>query len=257
MLTIIRRFFPALAAGSVLFGSLAFAAVPAYAAGPGSFPRPAVVGTVASVSGNTLTVTSRVWQRGAPAGAPATTTYTVNASGATVTKDGQSSSISAISVGDFVAIQGTVNGTDVTATSIRDGMMGGPRGVRGSRDDWRGRAIASTTPPIQGNGDPVIGGTVSAISGSTLTVTAKAGQTYAVDASNAKFTKPGVTDATLASVSVGDSVVIQGTVNGSSVTASSVLDQPAAVSGSGSGNPPRRGLFGAIGGFFTRIFGFF
>lgn len=255
----IRRFLSLFAVGSVLFGTLALTAVPALAAGPGAgIARPTVVGKVDSVSGNTLTVTSRPWHRG-PAGSTTTqsTTYTVDASGATVTKDGQTSSVSNIAVGDFVAVQGTVSGTTVTATNIRDGMMRGPRGR--DRSAWGKNATSTVAAfPIQGNGDPVIGGTVSAVSSSTLTVTAKAGQTYAVNASGAKVVKPGVPSATLSNISVGDAVIVQGTVNGTSVAASSIIDQAAAVGSGSDGNPPPgRGFFGRIGGFFTRLFGFF
>ena len=255
--TLIRRFFPAFAAGSVLFGTLAFAAVPAFAAGPAraDFARPAVVGKVTTVSGNTLTVTSQPWHRG-PKGSTTTqvTVYTVDASGATVTKDGKLSSVSGVSVGDFVVVRGSVSGTTVTATSIRDGKMGGLR----MRGDWDKDASSTPVmPPIQGNGDPVIGGTVSAVTGSTLTVAAKAGQTYSVDASGATIAKRGVTNAALSNVSVGDAVVVQGTVSGTTVQASSVLDQ-GTLPGSGGGTPPHhRGFFGAVGGFFTRMFGFF
>ncbi len=257
--TLIRRFFPAFAVGSVLFGTLAFAAVPAFAAepaGPG-LARPAVVGKVTSVSGDTLTVTSMPWHRGPknPTAAQPTA-YTVNASGATVTKGGKSVAVSSITIGDLVVVRGSVSGTTVTATAIREGMMHGPRGPRDSNKD------ASSTPampPIQGNGDPVIGGTVSALTGSTLTVTAKAGQTYTVDASAATVVKRGVPNAVLSNVSVGDAVVVQGTVNGTAVKASSVLDQGTPPSAGSAGSPPqpRRGFFGAIGGFFTRMFGFF
>src|ERR1700722_5977915 len=85
--------------------------------------RPAVVGTVSAVSGTTLTVTGMAGPNG---GSP--TTYTFDASSATVTKSGQTSSVSSIAVGDTVAVQGTVSGTTVTATSIRDGQFAMRRG---------------------------------------------------------------------------------------------------------------------------------
>lgn len=266
MSTLLKRSLLALAGGSVLIGSLALAAVPAFAAGPGpaAFPRPAVVGKVTAISGNTVTVSSLSWGRDDDSKtAQSTTTYSVDASGATVSTNGKASSLSNITVGDLVMVEGTVTGTSVTATAIRDGMMFkgvGPKGPRGPQDEWMEhssstRIHASSTPPFAGNGEPVIGGTVSGVSGSTFTVTAKAGQTYSVDASSAKFTKPGVSGATIANVSNGDSVVVQGAVNGSSVTASTVIDQ--AVAASGGAHPPHRGVLGAIGGFFTRVFGFF
>ena len=159
-----------------------------------------VFGTVSAISGTTLTVTSNA-QNGGTA-----TTYIVDASSATVTKSGTASSVSAIAIGDTVAVQGTVNGTSVTATSIRDGVMTG--GMRGN-----------------GNG---VFGTVSAISGTTLTVTSNAqnggtATTYIVDASSATVTKAGATS-TLSAIAVGDTVMIQGTVSGTSITATTIND---------------------------------
>ena len=77
------------------------------------------------------------------------TTYTVDASSATVTKNGAASTVSAIAVGDTVMVQGTVSGTNVTAKTIRDGVGQGQ-------------------PAIQGNGQPVVAGTVTAINGNSV-----------------------------------------------------------------------------------------
>jgi hypothetical protein len=49
-----------------------------------------------------------------------------------------------------------------------------------------------------GNGQPVVGGSVTAVSGTSVTITNSAGVTYTVDASAAKFSKPGATAATIA-----------------------------------------------------------
>src|ERR1700690_195591 len=89
---------------------------------------PGVFGTVSAVSGTSLTVTSKA----GPNGTPAAATYTVDASSATVMKAGASSSVSAVTVGDTVMVQGTVNGTSVTAKTIRDGVvpMGMGRGQK-------------------------------------------------------------------------------------------------------------------------------
>jgi hypothetical protein len=215
---------------------------------------PGVFGTVASISGDTLMVTSRGFGPNT-----ATTTYSVDATNATVTKDNAASTLSAIAVNDRVFVTGTVSGTNVTATAIHDGMggmMGGGR--RGMGGKWSATSTPST-PAITGNGQPVIGGAVTAISGDTLTVTNKSNVTYTVDVTSATVSKTGVTGATVSNISVGDNVVIQGSVSGNSVTASSVLDQGTAPSGSTGTNPsgPRGGVMGAIGGFFSHLFGFF
>ena len=122
----------------------------------------------------------------------------------------------------------------------------------------RDRANASTTPIIQGNGEPIIGGIVSTISSSTLTVATKSGITYTVDASSATVVK-GHATSTLAQVAKGDAVIVQGTVNGTSVTASSVIDRPATpVSAKGNGvEGIAHRFFGGVRGFFARLFGFF
>ena len=44
-----------------------------------------------------------------------------------------------------------------------------------------------------GNGQPIVGGAVTAVSGDTITITNTAGVTYTIDATSASFTKGGVT----------------------------------------------------------------
>jgi hypothetical protein len=255
-------------AGSVILGSLAlagtaFAATTPPAQGRGGFghggQHPAVVGTVTTISGDTLTVTSTGWSRGPKTTTtPAPTTYTVDATNATVTKAGVSSTVSAIVSGDTVMVQGTVTGTNVVATKINDGKM--PMTGRGI-GKTPGNKPATTTPLIQGNGNPVIGGTVTALSGTTVTVTAKSGTVYTVDVTSATVEKMGAVS-TIGTIASGDNVVIQGTVQGTSVTASSVIDQGApttATTSSTNTNPQatRGGFMGAVGGFFSHLFGFF
>lgn len=226
---------------------------------------PGVMGTVSSISGTTITLTSSGFGRTAT-----TTTYTVNASTATVTKNGASSSLSAVSVGDMIFVQGTVSGLNVTATSIRDGMPmgGGMRGFKNASGTWNGSSTMPRrgTPQnlIQGNGQPVVGGSVTAINGSTLTIiTANNTVTYTIDATNATIEKDNATS-TITSVAIGDNVLVQGTVSGTSVTATSVIDQgvphtpsstPSQSNGNGGGFVG--GFMNSIGGFFHHLFGFF
>ncbi len=165
---------------------------------------PAVFGTVSSVSGNTIMVSGRV---GFGTSTPAVA-YTVDATNAKVMKNNAAGTISSIVAGDTVFVQGTITGTNVVATNIRDGvMMGG-----------KGRMASSTPNQIQGNGEPVVAGTISAISGNTITVSNKSNVTYTVDATNAKVLVGNSTSA-IANLKVGDAVVIQGTVNGNSIAA--------------------------------------
>ena len=215
---------------------------------------PAVIGTVTAVSGNTITVSGRAgfggFMRGpkpatgtAPTTSPtppALTTFTVDATNATVTKANAASTVANIAVGDMVAVQGTVSGTSVTATTIRDGQFG------------KGGMGMGTPPvsPITGNGQPVVAGKVVSISGNTITITNSSNVTYTIDALSAKVVQ-GQNTIAVSNLNTGDSLVVQGTVNGTSVVASSVIDQTRPA-----GAPAHPGFFGSIGKFFSHIFGF-
>jgi len=220
---------------------------------------PGVFGTVSAINGTTLTVAGKT----RPNATTTPTVYTVDASNAQVIKDGASSTVASIATGDMVMVQGAVSGADVTATVIRDGAVG-MMGNRGFGDRPTSTKPTST-PPIQGNGEPVVGGSVAAVSGSTLTVTNASNVTYTVDASNAKIIRDGASTS-IASVVTGDNVIVQGTVNGTSVAASSIIDQGSGSQSGGNkgGGAPAGashpgssfGFFGAIGNFFKHLFGF-
>jgi hypothetical protein len=214
--------------------------------------RPAAFGTVTAISGDIITVNSR---QGFASTSP-TVALTVDATNATVVKNNATSSVSSIAVGDMIAAQGTLTGTNVVATSIRDGIvMRGGMGPMGNGGRMGGsRGMGSSTPSI-GNGEPVVAGTVASVNGSSLTITTKSNVTYTVDASNAKILD-GQATASLSNISVGDSVLVQGAVNGTSVTASSVVDQShPSTDTNGQKNPPHS-VFGGIGQFFMHLFGF-
>jgi hypothetical protein len=210
-----------------------------------------VFGTVATNDGSTLTITSKPRPNRGNASSTATTTpvtYTVSTTSATtVTKNAATSSVSAISVGDIVMVQGTVSGTNVAATAIRDGMMGGARQL----------------PVIQGNGQPVVAGKITAISGNTITITNSSKVTYTIDVTNAKILV-GNQASSISSLAAGDNTIVQGTINGTSVIASSVIDQkPKPNSNSNNTNNNQKpqggfmgGIFGGIGNFFKKLFGF-
>ena len=150
-------------ASTLALAGTAFAAAPVggmmggFARGGATMPSPAVVGTVASISGMTLTVnsrtinsrTGRMWHATTtPTVTPVTTTtYMVDATSATVTKAGAASTISAIAVGDLVMVQGTVSGTNVVATKINDSqLMDRGEKVPGKKPMM---GIASHTPAIK------------------------------------------------------------------------------------------------------------
>lgn len=232
--------------------------------GHGMGTRPAVVGQITAINGSSLSVESKRFGKDEDTGGVTSTIYAVDASGATIYKNGSTVSLSDVVVGDFVAVQGTVSGATVTATEVRGGI--GPRaGMRRSMpgmEGWR----APGTAAIAGNGQPVIGGTVGAVDASVVIVnTASGNLSYNVDVANATVMKRGATS-TPSDIAVGDRVVVQGSVSGTSVTASSVIDHgavPASTNTNTSGNTETThrgimgGFFGAIGGFFQHIFGFF
>ena len=215
-----------------------------------------IVGTVSAVNGTSLTVVSKLRAdfgkdnekngednnaNDAKSNNSASLTYTVDASTATVTKNGASSSVSAITVGDTVQIQGTITGTNIVAKIIRNGMMSPKQ--------------PANQPLIQGNGLPVIAGIVNAISGNSLTVANKS-ITYTVDVTSATIIKNGQTS-TVSGITVGDNVVVQGTVNGNNISATSVIDQAKQAGVSGNAMPKKNaGFFGGVMNFFRGIFGF-
>lgn len=222
---------------------------------------PGIAGVVSAKDGTSLTVESRGFGRD-----NATTTYTVDAANATVFKNAATSSLDSVSVGDRVMVAGTISGTTVTATAIHDGV-GFRAGVRvGERmEKTYDKVKGTSTMPravIKGNGQPVVGGDITAINGSTLTITNASDVTYTIDASNATVVKGRATSSVSALV-VGDHVVAQGTISGTSVTASSVMVEGVRVSASstvsqGHGPMPFAGrVMGMVGGFFKHIFGFF
>src|SRR4051812_5969848 len=97
-------------AGSAMAASHAGVMVRGRAKGQMMNP-PAVMGTVSAINGSTINVTAKNG-----------TAYTVDASGATVLKNGTSSQVSAITTGDVVVVLGNVSGTIVKATKIVDGI---------------------------------------------------------------------------------------------------------------------------------------
>jgi len=74
-----------------------------------------------------------------------------------------------------VIVEGTISGANVAATVIRDGagpVPGKGPGMPGKEfGDHGASSTSSTTPIITGNGEPVVAGSVTAISGNALTVT--------------------------------------------------------------------------------------
>ncbi len=212
--------------------------------------RPAAFGKVTAISGTSLTVLAHMGL----SSSSETTTYTVLSANAKVFKNNATSSLSAIAVGDTVVVMGTTNGQTITATSIRDGVV--PMGRGGNMGSSTDRDQNGNGPSITGNGQPVMLGTISSINGSSVTITNKSNVSYTVDATNARIVK-GNTTIAVSSLSPGDTVIVQGAVNGSAVTATSIIDTMKPIkSANDDGGPNGGGFMGAIGRFFSKIFGF-
>ena len=160
-----------------------------------------VRGTVASINGTTITVTGKNG-----------TSYTADVSGATFLKSTTSGTkpttvtISGIAVGDTVAVRGTVTGDSVVATQVTDGVM--------NHAGFNGQGGKGRSPGVMG--------TVTAVSGNTVTITNSNGTTYTINAGNSTVSE--VVSLPISSIKVGDTLGVQGTVSGTSVTATHIMD---------------------------------
>ncbi len=215
--------------------------------------KPSLVGKVSAINGNTLTVISNgEIEKDHNA---STTTFTVNVTNAKLLRGNTAITLSDITVGDNVVIQGVVTGNNVVATIVRDGKVGNGDGNNNDNDK-----NGSTTDnnkallQIQGNGQPVVAGTVTVINNPNMTITTGSGITYTINVATAKIIQGNATT-TLSSVKVGDAVIVQGTVNGISVVASTIIDTNRDVN-KAPGQNTRNGFFGSIGQFFKHLFGF-
>jgi hypothetical protein len=247
------------------------------------FTKPAAIGTVTAISGNTITLLDQDFGKtaGSSTASNTSTTYTIDASKATIQKvsapvspvpatTGSTSAtktkpsrptpttitISQIAVGDHLVVQGTVSGTNITATTITDGMFMNGFGHG---------------PGMPGKGFNGTFGTVTAINGDTITLNSKTfskaasgsaptstSVTYTIDATNATIqkiitptpvstgTKPAKSapqTITVSQIAVGDNLMVQGTVSGTSITATKITDGTI-LGGRGFGHGQRKGSAG-------------
>lgn len=137
----------------------------------------------------------------------------------TYTEAGATVSISALTVGDRISAQGTVDSAgSFTATSV-------------------------TIAPAS------VQGTVASKTTTTIVVTTTSGKTVTVDVSSAtKYTVRGVSSPTLANIAVGDRIAAEGTLNSNGSIAATVVQ-------AAPNDQPGFGGFGGPGGGFGRGFG--
>ena len=179
-------------------------------------------GTVTAIDGSSITIVS---------GVKKDKTFIVDASGANFLKTptlvkGQkpgtptSITLADIKVGDTVMIRGTINGTAIKATTVTDGVkMGFPENNMLEKKN-------------------TVEGTVSGVSGNSISLLDKSNATYAVDASNAKIMKTVQSTAnttgaqkytapvaiTIADIKTGDVLTVNGTKNGTTIVATNIFD---------------------------------
>lgn len=101
-----------------------------------------------------------------------------------------------------------------TTTGVASTM---PHGAQG---DFKGMGMGRGGP--HGGKGHGVHGTVSAVNGSTITVTGKDGQTYTVNAGSATVQR--MVTGSVSDITVGDTIGVQGTVSGTSVTATTIMD---------------------------------
>ena len=168
-------------------------------------------GKVTAVSGSILTIKG---MKGA--------TSTIDGTSATITmgfgKNATSTTIGAIKVGDRVTAIGTLSGSTVSATAIYDMVMHKmPKSMAG-KGSWAGGGMMPKN---------VTMGKVTAISGSTITIAGMMNKAITIDGTSATVTKgfgTSATSSTVSAIQVGDYISAQGTISGTTVTATSIRD---------------------------------
>ncbi len=172
---------------------------------------PGIIGTVTLVNGMSITVKDR-----------SGSDYSVDLTSAKITKNvggTAPTTITAtdINIGDTIGVRGQISGSSVTATFAMDGISltipdAAPVGDK-SENKQSG---------FGGHRGPGLSGKVSAVSGTTVTITAADGTTYTVDAASAKLSK--LQTITTSDLVVGDEVGVRGSISGTSVTATDIMD---------------------------------
>jgi hypothetical protein len=150
-----------------------------------------ITGTVTAIAGNVVTITNA-------AGA----TYTIDATSAKFPTQPTAQTLATIIVGDKISSVGTLSGTTVVATRITD-MSSFER--------------------------TVFSGRITAISGSMITITDMKKVVKTVDATSATIVKGGrtVTTETISDLKVGNRIMAIGTVSGTAITATKIIDSGA------------------------------
>ena len=149
----------------------------------GTFVKPATTGTVTAINGTSISITTK--------------------DNKAITVDASAPGVASIKVGDLIMVEGTLNGTNAVATKINDiGTI--PAGAR----PFEGRK----GPMGMGMRRPGAMGTVTAINGTSLTLTGPMNEIITVDASAAD----------ISTLKVGDKIAVEGSVKTIAVTATAI-----------------------------------
>lgn len=175
---------------------------------------PTAFGKITAINGTSITIVGK-----------SNTTYTVDAANAKILKGkNKAAALSDLAVNNMIVVEGTLNGTTITATSIR---VGGPRGVEGGKPSIMApKGVMGTVSTVTGTNFTVASHAfLPHMKGSTTTVaTIPTTLVNVVTGSNTVFMKDGVTSSITAVVS-GARVIVEGTKDaaGTTVTATKVI----------------------------------
>jgi membrane-bound inhibitor of C-type lysozyme len=140
-----------------------------------------------------------------------------------------------------------------TAIAIAGGAYGIVSATASSGSDTTTTTVASSTtsgrPALGGGGSnarsgPAAGGTVGTVAGvsqASLTLTTPAGQTVTVNKAPSTTYRNGTSASSLSAITKGKSVLVLGTVNGTTITASQVIVQSGSASSTTQVVPFQRG----------------
>jgi hypothetical protein len=136
-------------------------------------------------------------------------------------------------------------------------IAGGAYGIISATASRGAGNVTTATSPAATSGRPAFGGggsnarsgpaaggasgTVDSVSTSSLTLTTSTGQTVTVNKASSTTYRKGTGSTSASAIKKGASVLVLGTVNGKTITASQIIAQPAATSSSTKAVPFQRG----------------
>jgi hypothetical protein len=201
--------------------------------------QPGVSGTITAIDGTNITITgkdSTVYVVDTASAKYVKITDPVVTTTATAGTERPKPTVTDITladlkVGDTLMVRGSVSGTQVTATEVTVGTFtrgaGGIGGHMGGNHDHAPDGTARTK--------PAAAGIIQTVDGNTVTVKDRNNTVYTVDASSAKILKDSGTRGTapiagtVADLTVGNMLMAQGTVNGTTVIATEIMTGPERV----------------------------